>query len=99
MQQLFFLFALRALLLHLPFKAELPTYGHQDLHLLHLTFKAELPTYGHQDISFLVLNIYPEVKKLLQGYRAISSYLGLKILQFQPRKGNFLLYQYSKVIG
>ena len=39
------------------------------------------------------------MKKLLRGHRAILSYLGLKFPQFHPRKGNFLLYLYSKVIG
>ena len=43
-------------------------------------------------------NIYPDVKKLFQGHRAILSYLDLKFPQFQPRKGNFPLYSYSKEI-
>ena len=36
---------------------------------------------------------------MLRGHRVILSYLDLKFPQFQSRKGNFLLYQYSKVIG
>ena len=31
------------------------------------------------------------MKKLLQGHRAILSYLGLKFPQIQSQKGNFLL--------
>ena len=39
------------------------------------------------------------MKKLLRDHRAFLRYLDLKFPQFQPRKGNFLLYPYNKVIG
>ena len=70
----------------------------QKLELLqYLSFRVELSTNDPRNISFLVLKSIPTWKKLLQGHRTILIYLGLKILQFQPRKGNFLLYPYSKV--
>ena len=56
--------------------------------LLHLSFKAEVPL----RYFFLGFKIYSDVKKLLRGYQAILSYLGLKVPQIQSRKGNFLLY-------
>ena len=39
------------------------------------------------------------MKKLMREHRTILSYLVLKFPQIQPRKDNFLLYPYSKVIG
>ena len=50
-------------------------------------------------IFFLGLKFDPDVKKPLRGHEVILSYLGLKFPQFQPRKGNFFLYPYHKVIG
>ena len=48
---------------------------------------------------FLGFKIYPdEAIGPLRGHWAILSYLGLKFPQFQPRKGSFLLYPYSKLI-
>ena len=48
---------------------------------------------------YLDFKIYPDVKKLLRGHWLILSYLGLKFPELKPRKANFLLYWYSKVIG
>ena len=41
---------------------------------------------------FLGFKIYPHLKKLLRGHRAIVSYLVLQSPQFQTREGNFILY-------
>ena len=38
------------------------------------------------------------MKKLLRGYRALLSYLGLKFPQSQPKKATFYI-RISKVIG
>ena len=41
-----------------------------------------------------------ELNNYMNTYHAVSSLvLGLKFLQFQLQKGNFLLYSYSKVTG
>ena len=67
--------------------------------LLHLSFKAERFLQMAFKIFISWFKIYLGVAKLLRGHRAILSYSGLKFSQFQPRKGNILLYPYSKVIG
>lgn len=50
-------------------------------------------------MSFLILKFIQTLKKLLKGYQAFLSYLGLKFSQFQPQKDIFLLGQFSKVIS
>ena len=62
---------------------------------LYSSFKVELPTSSLQNISFLVFKSIQTWKNCCE---VIGSYLGVKLPQFYPQRGNFLLHRYSKVI-